>query len=171
MEFKEIFEAAKQKTETKAKELEAIYKVPVTPFLFIENGEPIIGYLKEPARLDKMRAIDIYEVSKTQAGDHVLRTSLILDESDKRILEESSANDKIYLGAIDFVCKFVVWHAEQLKKKIDSAKLIVSNGEFSKREALIRYFFHEDPNKLSDEEFCIRWEQLKYCLKMDGKMK
>lgn len=103
--------------ESKSKELSARFGVEVTPFMFQNGEDKIIGYLKDPARLDKMRAIDIYEVSRTQAGDLLLRTSLIQEESDKRILEEKPENDPIYLGAIEFAVKTVQLYNEQLKKK------------------------------------------------------
>jgi hypothetical protein len=117
MEKAEIIDKYKAISEEKAKHLSEVLNTRVTPFLFIHENEPVYGYLKEPARLDKMRAIDLYEISKTQAGDHIVRTSLIREESDHRILEEGYKNDEIYLGAIDFACKMVVWHSEQLKKK------------------------------------------------------
>jgi hypothetical protein len=113
----EILEKAKIEAEAKALELSAKYGKEITPFVFIINEDPIIGYMQEPDRLSKMRAIDMYEASRTQAGDVILRTGLLQAESDKRILDENSANDAIYLGAIDFATKFVKIASEQLKKK------------------------------------------------------
>ena len=104
-------------SEAKAKELSAKFRVKVYPFSFYSVDRFIIGYLKEPARLDKMRAIDMFEQSRTQAGDLILRTSLIIEESDKAILDESPDNDPVYLGAINFAIKRVEIAAEMLKKK------------------------------------------------------
>ena len=102
--------------DAKAKELSVKHGVKVTPFVFIVEGENIIGYLKDPSRMIKMQAIDIREQSKTQAGDLILRSALIQEESDKRILEEKPENDAIYLGAIDFAVNTVSIYREILKK-------------------------------------------------------
>ncbi len=101
----------------KAAELSEKFKCNVKPFAFIHNEENVIGYLKEPDRLTKMRAIDMCEQSRTQAGALILVTCLIQEESDKRILEEKPENDKIYLGAIDFAVGQVTMYNELLKKK------------------------------------------------------
>lgn len=108
---------AQEQSELKAKELSEKLKVKVYPFLFKFGEEFIFGYLKEPIRTDKMRAIDTYEISRTQAGDIILRTSLIEEESDPRILEEKPEYDPIYLGAISFSIKVVEMCSELLKKK------------------------------------------------------
>lgn len=113
----EILETAKKQAEAKAIELTAQYGKEITPFVFIINNEPIIGYMQEPDRLTKMRAIDMYEASRTQAGGVILLAGLLQTESDKRILDEKPENDSIYLGAIDFATKFVKIASEQLKKK------------------------------------------------------
>ncbi len=101
----------------KAKDLSLREKCEVTAFSFIIGKDTIVGFIKNPSRLDKMRAIDTYEHSRTQAGDLILRTSLLQDVSDKRILDESPDNDPIYLGAIGFAIKMVQIANEQLKKK------------------------------------------------------
>lgn len=103
--------------EAKAVELSAKFKIEVTPFAFIVKDDVVIGFMKDPARIDKMKAVDMYEMSRTQAGDMLLRTSMIHEESDKRILEECPENDAIYLAAIDFAVKTVKMYNEQLKKK------------------------------------------------------
>lgn len=112
-----LIKEATEKATVRAKELTEKLGSEVTPFAFYAGEEVIIGYMKEPGRLAKMQAIDMYEQSKTTAGDIILRSGLIQEESDKRILEESAANDKIYLGAINFATKYVVWYGEILKKK------------------------------------------------------
>lgn len=103
--------------EKKAQELSLKHNCKVTPFAFIYKGENIVGYMKSPGRLVKMQAIDMREQSKTQAGDLILRSSLIQEESDKRILEETDETDGIYLGAIDFAINSVTIYQELLKKK------------------------------------------------------
>ena len=103
--------------EEKSKELTVTHKREVTPMVF-HNGEKfVVGYIGEPTRMVKMQAFDLYERSRTQAGDIVLRSSLIHDASDKEILDESTKNDAVYLGAINFACKLVTEALELLKKK------------------------------------------------------
>lgn len=111
------FAAAQKQADEKAVELSAKFKLEVTPFVFYTKEGFVFGYIKNPDRMNKMKAIDLYEQSRTQAGHLILQTSLIHEESDKRILEESPENDAIYLGAIDFAIKVVQVCAELLKKK------------------------------------------------------
>jgi hypothetical protein len=101
----------------KAAELTEKLKVKIHPFSFFSGDKFVIGYMKEPNRLDKMRAIDLFDASRTQAGDYLLRTSLIHEESDKDILDENPKNDTIYLGAISFAIQILQISTEQLKKK------------------------------------------------------
>lgn len=116
-EFDIKLKEANEQAEAKAKQLSESLKTTVHPFVFFYKEEFVFGYLKEPARVDKMRSIDMYDQSRTQAGDIILRTSLIKEESNRRILEESPENDPIYLGAISFAIKVVEIAAELLKKK------------------------------------------------------
>ena len=45
-------------------------------------------------------------------------------------------------------------------------------GDFIlKRNALIEYYFHTDPDQLNDIEWAIKWEQLKWILKSIGRLK
>lgn len=110
-------EEAKKIALDKAAELKTRLGVEVYPFVFGHKDGFVHGYIKEPGRLDKMQAIDLYEQSRTQAGNLILTTSLIREESDKRILDEKLENDPIYLGAIDFSIKLVLISSELLKKK------------------------------------------------------
>jgi hypothetical protein len=106
-----------RQADEKAKQLSIELGRPVYPFVFHNGNGFLVGYLKEPARLDKMRAIDMYEQSRTQAGDLILRTSLITEHSAVEILDEKPQNDSVYLGAIGFAIKRVEIAAELLKKK------------------------------------------------------
>lgn len=115
---KEQLEAQKPSIYEKANALANTHKVNVAPMAFItEKGEVVIGYLKEPGRTVKMQAIDTGNYSKTQAGDLILRSGLIVEESDPRILDEKPENDPIYFGAISFAVTTIEMYYEQLKKK------------------------------------------------------
>ena len=120
-ETKINLEEIQTRVEEKAKELSAKYNVKVTPFFFVtkDKKEVIEGYLREPGRLDKMRAIDLYEQSRTQAGALLLITSLLKGEgeSDPRIMDEKPSNDSIYLGAIEVAIDQVEMLNNLIKKK------------------------------------------------------
>lgn len=45
------------------------------------------------------------------------------------------------------------------------------SGELEKWSALIRFYFHEDPDKMTEEEFCKAYGQLVYALNRTGQMK
>lgn len=118
--YKIELEKVNAQAEEKAKELTARFGRKVTPFVFVNPDDLkdfVIGFIKDPERLDKMRAFDLYEQSRSQSGDHLLRTSLIHEESDKRILDERPENDPIYMGAVNFAIDTVSLFANQFKKK------------------------------------------------------
>lgn len=119
-QYKIDIESVNAQASEKADELTSRLGVKVTPFVFVNPDnlkDFIVGYIKDPSRLDKMRSFDMYDQSRSQAGDILLRTSLIHEESDKRILEERPENDAIYLGAINFAVNMVSLFANQFKKK------------------------------------------------------
>jgi len=109
----------REKAELKATELKASLGKEVH-LIFFDTDEHgiVIGYLTEPDRITKMRALDLVTMSRfTEASDIVLRTSLIAEESDKRILSEDSKYDKIYLGAIMAAQQLVQFYTDPIKKK------------------------------------------------------
>ncbi len=95
-----------------AAELSARLGVKVSPVTFIVDGQAsefIIGYVKEPTRLTKMRAID--KVNQGQASfayQELLESCLIKEESDARILSEKPEHDKYNLGAAQFCGNLLV---------------------------------------------------------------
>jgi hypothetical protein len=54
------------------------------------------------------------------------------------------------------------------KKKLDYNKENIEADEILKNNALIRFYFHENPDKLSDSEWCKRVAELDYCLEYNG---
>jgi len=81
-----------------------------------EEKEEIVGYLKEPDRLVKMRALDMSLQSWTSAANILLETSLIKEYSDSRILDENPDNDKIYFGFLMKANELVKFYSEKQKK-------------------------------------------------------
>lgn len=57
------------------------------------------------------------------------------------------------------------------KKKLKQYELTDESSEERQISALLRYFFKIDPDLLSDDEFYMRWGELKWCLKKFDKMK
>lgn len=110
-------EAKRAEIEQKAIEIGKRMGCKVTPFLFVKGEEFIVGYIKDPSRVDKMKALDLNEHSPSQAGVHLLITSLIREESDPRILDETPENDPIYLGAIEAAKSTVSIYNDLVKKK------------------------------------------------------
>lgn len=105
--------------EAKRAELEVIHKRPVHSFIFVpKEGDYIVGYIKEPERITKLRVIDMYhEGQTTGAGEAVLKTCLLTEESDKRILSEAIENDSAYIGAVMKCNEIVKFYVDQIKKK------------------------------------------------------
>ena len=81
-----------------------------------EDGEQIIGFLKDPDRLVKMRALDMSLQSWTNSADILLRSCLIESVSSPRILKEEAENDKIYFSFLLKANELVKFYSEQQKK-------------------------------------------------------
>ena len=81
-----------------------------------EDKEEIVGFLKEPDRLVKMRALDMSLQSWTSAANILLETSLVREYSDPRILDENPDNDKIYFGFLMKANELVKFYSEKQKK-------------------------------------------------------
>jgi hypothetical protein len=109
----------KEEIQAKADGLTEKYKVKVHPMLFQaeEGGEQIIGFIREPARIVKMRVLDKTISSPMTASAELLEACLIVEESDPRILSEASENDKIYIGACISASNIIKFSQDQFKKK------------------------------------------------------
>jgi hypothetical protein len=57
----------------------------------------------------------------------------------------------------------------QLKKKLEDAALDdseeITSTDVRKINALLRIYFHINPDELSDTEWAMRWKELVWCLK------
>jgi len=58
--------------------------------------------------------------------------------------------------------------ARCFKKKLKFYKDYLEADELAQQNALIRFYFKVNPDKLSDSEFCERWEELMFVLKFNG---
>jgi hypothetical protein len=90
----------------------------VHPLIFLdENGERIVGYLKEPPRHVKLRVMDKGLTAPATAAAEVVEGFLLKADSDPRIWDEKPENDRYYLGATMEAYNLISMAVNQLKKK------------------------------------------------------
>jgi hypothetical protein len=87
----------------------------VLPIVFhdVDTGEDIVGFIKEPSRMVKLRVMDKAMTAPVTASAELFDSIFIEDESDKRFLTE----DKYYLGATMEAFKTVEMAVNTFKKK------------------------------------------------------
>lgn len=105
----------------KAEQLSAKLGIKVHPFTAIIDSQAsdfVIGYVKEPGRLVKMRAMDKVNMGQASfAYQELLEACLIKEESDERITSERSENDKYNLGCAEFCGKMLIIATDLTEKK------------------------------------------------------
>jgi hypothetical protein len=111
-------EQIQELTNKKALELEKQLKWPVFPLVFKEGEEWIIGYMKKPSRIAQMAAFGKISTSSLLAGQELLESFLIREESDSRILDMSPMYDSINLGASWAAYGLIEISLNQSKKNI-----------------------------------------------------
>lgn len=62
-------------------------------------------------------------------------------------------------------------YAEHFEKKIAEYTITTESSEESQIDAYIRYYFHENPDNMTDDEYWKAWGQLKFVLKQTGQYK
>jgi hypothetical protein len=104
---------------TKAGELSQRENCKVHPLVFMaDEKEQVVGYVKEPVRLVKQRALDAaIQKGATVAAGELLEAILIKDASDSRIYNEAPEFDKFYLGASMACMELIKISQDQFKKK------------------------------------------------------
>jgi hypothetical protein len=101
----------------KVAELEKQYGVTVYPVVFKdEEGKDVVGYLKNPSRVVKLRVLDKSIMSPISAGAELLEVCLIKEASDPRIFSEAPENDTYNLGAAMAASRVVAFSTNQFKK-------------------------------------------------------
>lgn len=103
----------------KAGELSQRENCKVHPLIFMASeDEQVIGFVKEPMRIVKQRALDAaIQKGATVAAGELLDAILIKDASDPRIYSELPENDKFYLGASMACMELIKISQEMFKKK------------------------------------------------------
>ena len=105
------------KIDAKVIELEKKHSCVITPVHFkTPEGEDVIGYLKTPNRVTKLRTLDQYTRSRATAAAQLLDLVIIKEESDPRIYSELPENDDYYIGA-SFAANNLVGIADNIFKK------------------------------------------------------
>lgn len=106
--------------EAKRVELQAKLKKQVYSYMIsVGENDWAIAYIQEPHRLTKMRVLDMLAMQQgmSEAGQILLESSLIQEESDKRILNENPENDALFLTMITNCIELIKVYSEVLKKK------------------------------------------------------
>lgn len=117
------FELLNDRINEKVQELEKREGVKVYPILFFditdkELIDPVIGYIKEPSRLAKIRILDkSVQMGDFAASSEFIDMCLIKNDSDPRIYSTSQAFDSYYLGACNEAQKIISISVSQYKKK------------------------------------------------------
>jgi hypothetical protein len=103
----------------KADELTAREGCKVHPLVFLDdNGDNIVGFVKEPIRIVKQRALDAaIQKGATVAAGELLEAILIKGDSDYRFYSEASEHDKYFLGASMACMDLIKISQDQFKKK------------------------------------------------------
>jgi phosphotransacetylase len=115
---KEEKKLTKAEIEEKAIELAKAFGVhKIIPIVFVEGGEEIVGFMKEPSRQAKIAVMDKALMGGYSAAEEILRDLVLKDHSDPRILSDAPEHDKFYLGAVMVVYEQIKFSANTLKKK------------------------------------------------------
>lgn len=99
----------------KADALSIKFNCKVLPIVFHdeETGEDVIGFIKEPSRMVKLRVMDKAMTAPVTASAELFDSIFIEEESDKRFLSD----DRFYLGATMEAFKTVEMAVNTFKKK------------------------------------------------------
>lgn len=111
----------KEQIEAKAKQLSEQLGVKVTPMEFYTDEaktDQIVGFLKDPPRLAKIRALDSATITGAySSGEQLLEVCLIPEASDPRISSQLPEYDAVYIGACYAASELVQLLRDQFKKK------------------------------------------------------
>jgi hypothetical protein len=91
-------ETQKQDPAEIAAELSKKYNTTVQPIVFVKDEEEIIGFIKTPSRMVKMRCMDEAVRGTLTAASTLFDAILLIEESDKRFSSGKSEDDDIYFG-------------------------------------------------------------------------
>jgi len=109
----------KAEIDKKALELAEKNNCKVIPIVFHneEQNEDIIGYIKEPNRINKLRAMDKSMSGAMTASAELFDSIILKEDSDPRFTSERSEDDKIYLGGALVAFQTIEMMVNTFKKK------------------------------------------------------
>lgn len=106
-----------QEVEEQALTLGKSLGIKVYPIVFEdENKEQIIGFVKEPTKQAKIAALEMLAKSTIDAGEIILKSSLITENSNPRLNSVNPSDDNINISAC-LACAGIVRIYENLIKK------------------------------------------------------
>ena len=108
-----------EQIEAKAKELSEKEGCKVTPFvLTAQDGEQIVGYLREPTADTVLYIGDAMLEGKSSLGrEQALKDMLLVEESSKRIENTQRRNSLIYTAACREAATLTIPMQNEYKKK------------------------------------------------------
>lgn len=106
-----------EELQIKADELSAKHGCIVEPIEFIKDNEQIIGFIKRPNRMLKMRVMDMAVQGTLTAADTLFSAVLLSAESDPRFSSNKEEDDDIYFGGALAAFATIEILTNQFKKK------------------------------------------------------
>jgi hypothetical protein len=105
--------------EKRAGELSIKHACKVSPIVFIDatTSEEVVGFIKEPNRMVKLRCMDKAFTASMTASAELFDAIILREESDPRFTSEKSEDDKYYLGGVLEAFKTIEFAQNQFKKK------------------------------------------------------
>lgn len=106
--------------ENKAESLSKQYNARVIPVILRDEeneGGWVVGYMKEPNRITKLRMLDKSMQGMITAAAELFEAVLLKDVSDARLYSDMAQHDKYYIGASLAANNFVQTSVDQFKKK------------------------------------------------------
>lgn len=100
--LEKLVEKTKAEATLKAEELSKKINKNVYPLVFVRSEKEIyVGFIQEPTRPAKMEAFDVLSAkeSMTLAGEVILSTSLMKEESHEAFAVVDSKYDDVYMSA------------------------------------------------------------------------
>lgn len=120
MEIKKM-EKVQEQVEEKRIQLQTDLKRQVYSYIIDmdEEDDYAVCFIQEPQRLTKMRIIDMLAQQQgvTAAGQMLFESSVIREESDKRIFSQDSKYDALYLTIITNCVDLITVYSDVIKKK------------------------------------------------------
>jgi hypothetical protein len=117
-EEKTTLELAREKADQLTEEYKSKGVFRVHPIVFkTDDGEDVVGFVKEPSRAAKMAVMDKAMISPMQAVEEILEHVLIKEHSDPRMSSDSQEFDDIHMGLAMSVFNLITFKVNAAKKK------------------------------------------------------